>query len=557
MSQSYFFDSDKTFDEKAGIFVHHHGAGTHPTVNINNYKEYISTELDLVQQIGYKHVAVPFTHVISEDSEFVLTLQYLVGEALNRDLTVMVIAQGTQTKLTEEEIEVNATAYLNNFVKFIKKNTGRGIIYEGINEPNSNNWYGQNNMEGYRKAIEWDNKLKAEIRKYDPTATFVGAVLSPIYGIPFIKSGIINPTEYAMHPYIDGIGDKGGNTPEKKLLNPTYSMSYDGSKFAATEFGIAVEGSGTDPESNWQGLVTPEEGAALTVRQMIIHDALGIPMQYNFILGYLYVFHQYQFFDLDKNMLPVGVEVKKALSELSGYKFNKWIVTEYGTHKSYVAQYVNGSDKKYAFWNSDSSDGKLVIGSWTISATSKVQYTDEPLDEEIDTFILQTPIGISTIDTSKYANNQYFTLEIPNVEGYKHNSTLAFKTDSGITKLKDDVYYQISGSKDLLVSNGGFIPYAGTVPCNQLEQGFTIEITAKDASSSLSLKIDDTELTYSGSVASGDVFLFTGFSYTQNKLSIVSKTNKAYFVLQPDKPNKITCNVPGTVRIIGLQNLYA
>jgi len=101
------------------------------------------------------------------------------------------------------------------------------------------------------------------------------------------------------------------------------------------------------------------------------------------------------------------------------------------------------------------------------------------------------------------------------------------------------------------------IPYSGSVPCNQLEQGFTIELTAKEAASSLSFKIDDTELTYSGAVASGDVFVFTGFSYTQNGLSIVSKTNKAYFILQPDKPNRITCNVPGTVRILGFQNLYA
>ena len=106
-------------------------------------------------------------------------------------------------------------------------------------------------------------------------------------------------------------------------------------------------------------------------------------------------------------------------------------------------------------------------------------------------------------------------------------------------------------------TNNLFIPYAGTVPCNQLEQGFAIEMTAKGAASSLSFKIDDTELTYSGAVASGDVFMFSGFSYTQNGLSIVSKTNKAYFVLQPDKPNRITCNVPGIVRIIGFQNLYA
>lgn len=110
-------------------------------------------------------------------------------------------------------------------------------------------------------------------------------------------------------------------------------------------------------------------------------------------------------------------------------------------------------------------------------------------------------------------------------------------------------YYKIDGTAS--------IPYSGTVPCNQLEQQFAIEITAMGASSSLSFKIDDTELTYSGTVASGDVFMFSGFSYTQNGLSIVSKTNKAYFILQPDKPNRITCNVPGTVRILGFQNLYA
>jgi len=121
-------------------------------------------------------------------------------------------------------------------------------------------------------------------------------------------------------------------------------------------------------------------------------------------------------------------------------------------------------------------------------------------------------------------------------------------SDSGYNEWYFNTYYN---------TNNLAIPYAGTVPCNQLEQGFSIEMTAKDASSSLSFKINDTELTYSGAVADGDVFMFSGFSYTQNGLSIVSKTNKAYFILQPDKPNRITCNVHGTVRIIGLQNLYA
>lgn len=133
------------------------------------------------------------------------------------------------------------------------------------------------------------------------------------------------------------------------------------------------------------------------------------------------------------------------------------------------------------------------------------------------------------------------------------NGTLLYKLTAEFKTMK--LPYGETPQADIdVVSN---VPYRGTVPCNQLEQGFSIRLTATGPASSLSLKIDDTEMTYSGPVASGDVFVFSGFSYTQNGISIVSKTNKAYFVLQPDKPNRITCNVLGTVRILGFQNLYA
>jgi len=133
------------------------------------------------------------------------------------------------------------------------------------------------------------------------------------------------------------------------------------------------------------------------------------------------------------------------------------------------------------------------------------------------------------------------------------NGTLLYKLTAEFKTMK--LPYGETPPNDIDVVNN--VPYRGTVPCNQLEQGFTVQLTATGSSSSLSFKIDDTELTYSGAVASGDVLMFSGFSYTQNGLSIVSKTNKAYFVLQPDKPNKIICNVPGKARIIGFQNLYA
>ena len=157
---------------------------------------------------------------------------------------------------------------------------------------------------------------------------------------------------------------------------------------------------------------------------------------------------------------------------------------------------------------------------------------------------------------SDYPSHKRFLVytEAPEMELVGNvNGTLLYKLTAELKTIK--LPYGETPPNDIDVV--GNVPYRGTVPCNQLEQGFTVQLTATGSASSLSFKIDGTELTSSNAVAAGDVFLLNGFSYTQNGLSIVSKTNKAYFILQPDKPNRITCNVPGTVRIIGLQNLYA
>lgn len=101
------------------------------------------------------------------------------------------------------------------------------------------------------------------------------------------------------------------------------------------------------------------------------------------------------------------------------------------------------------------------------------------------------------------------------------------------------------------------IPYAGTVPCNQLEQGFTIEFTAKEAGSRLVVDVNGTELTYNGQVYSGDVVKLSGYEYTKNDISIVKYTNKAYFKLIPGITNTISSNLHGSIRILDYQDLYA
>lgn len=121
-------------------------------------------------------------------------------------------------------------------------------------------------------------------------------------------------------------------------------------------------------------------------------------------------------------------------------------------------------------------------------------------------------------------------------------------SDPSYNKWYLDTYYKI----DNLV-----IPYAGTVPCNQLEQGFAIEFTAKEGGSRLVIDVNGTELTYNGQLYSGDVIKLSGYEYTKNDISIVKLTNKAYFKLIPGITNTVSSNLHGSIRILGYQDLYA
>lgn len=474
MSQAYFFNSDKSFDQKAGIFVHHHGSSVNPTVNMTNYQQYINNELDLVEAMGYQNIETPFTHVTNYDSEFVTVIQYLVDQALARGITVMLIAQGTQDNtMSIAEIKSDSQDYLQVMTNFVIRNAGKGLVYEGINEPDSGDWYGLNTVVGYQQAIIWDNQLKAVIDEYDSSATFVEAVLYPAYGIPMIKQGLINPASYAMHSYIKNIGNKGSNVPETQLLNATYPTSYQGNKFALTEFGIASEYEDKDIEDDWQGIVSADEAAALTVRQMIIQDALGAPMQYNFILGYLYVFKKYQFFDLNANITPTGTAVENALKELQGYYFHEWLWADVGSHHSYIAKYINKDGlTKYAYWNADGSSADIIVGTNTLHATSAVQYTIVNLAASVNTLVIQTPTGLKTIDVKQLPVGKPVLLQLPAVVGYQHNEVTATLDGTGKLTLHADIVYRRSDEHGLQVD------------ANKLANGFdTLMLKSPDGTS--------------------------------------------------------------------------
>lgn len=129
-----------------------------------------------------------------------------------------------------------------------------------------------------------------------------------------------------------------------------------------------------------------------------------------------------------------------------------------------------------------------------------------------------------------------------------------YKISATFTTMK--LPYGESAPRDLDVYNG-IIPYAGTVICNQLEQGFTVEFTAKEAGSNLKISLNGIDFIAPGNVSSEDVFKLSGYEYLRNGISIVKATNKAYFKLLPVIANKISSSIAGEIRILNFQNLYA
>lgn len=102
------------------------------------------------------------------------------------------------------------------------------------------------------------------------------------------------------------------------------------------------------------------------------------------------------------------------------------------------------------------------------------------------------------------------------------------------------------------------IPYAGTVMASQLEVPFYILLIAKQTASAISLKIGSKTWTYSGTVASGDVFKIGGVYNLKNTLSINDNTNLEYFVLEPSTSGTVavTCSISATLEIHDYKELY-
>lgn len=229
------------------------------------------------------------------------------------------------------------------------------------------------------------------------------------------------------------------------------------------------------------------------------------------------------------------------------------------------SQSSNGTTKSITATPGESYTYSLIIKSTTFNCYPEIQFFDS--DKKIiytSTSVHGTDIGVRKT-TGVAPKNAAFLVTRMLLGGPQDSQTVVFNSeklelgdkvtpwspapeDPGYNEWYLDTYYN---TKNLV------IPYAGTVPCNQLEQRFAIEFTAKEAGSRLVIDVNGTKLTYNGQIYSGDVIKLSGYEYTKNDISIVKSTNKSYFKLIPGIANTVSSNLYGSIRILDYQDLYA
>jgi len=264
--------------------------------------------------------------------------------------------------------------------------------------------------------------------------------------------------------------------------------------------------------------------------------------------------------DVKPNVPYVGTNLLTGTSSgLKTQQSNGWNVGPQATNGNFKIKVVKGKTYTYRAWldNTTGTDDAFVnirLLPTTEGATdySAGEGTYINKGETGYSTLLYIPLEDGYIRLSPFAYNSPGTV----LAGWKEEKLEIGKPtpwspapeDPDYNKWYLDTYYKT----DNLV-----IPYAGTVPCNQLEQGFAVEFTAQEAGSRLVIDVNGTELTYNGQVYSGDVINLSGYEYTKNDISIVKYTNKAYFKLIPGITNTISSNLHGSIRILGYQDLYA
>lgn len=284
---------------------------------------------------------------------------------------------------------------------------GKGIIWEGWNEPNgsfwSPTWNDPNVIQAWTDFDKWEYQ---QVKAIDPNSLFctLAMFLYPGYTMTVLNDyakyqslvdyagqlGLFDSADMAsLHPYI--YRDLNNGSPEILLSQASYNnfpVSMQSKALITTEFSYAIPVSGYSG-STFNGQWDTRSAAALHLREILILDYLG----YSIICSYSDLGGNHSILNDDCTPNMIGQGVEWLINELNGYAFDSKI--EIVNHNGYIddlylMKYTkDGANDKLVYW-APSRIGELY-GLVYQGNFYKLKFSDYPqiLETGSSTFVAQ------------------------------------------------------------------------------------------------------------------------------------------------------------------------
>lgn len=382
--------TNKPLTDKVGGFVWLYGYKKGSTRN----RDYIKSQVIAAHSthLHYVVISILFNNKYVNKGKFDFEEFDFAMKAIKENGLVPIVVFSSNDSVDANEYAKNKRAVLNKYERLIRsviiKYRDHGVIWQMWNEPNGLFWFNQSNSgtnaAQVRTWVDFNAKIFAYVRRYDPNSVFLAGAIAGNYSDSkqAMRLAIQNHiTKYgdalANHPYLSSSYPDNG-APENLLkLNSRkflLSLTADNSKKAVRSIPLVTTEMGYSMSKSHFGSWSEEDQANYLARSIFVLDMMHQPI----ISLYALVDEKNGSgeWGLYKGMSPHYVSKQSArlisqlLSNLDGYSFDERLHSD---ARDFVLKYKkNGQRDRIVCWTMD-DEHVLKVSGQTVLVTKTPQ----------------------------------------------------------------------------------------------------------------------------------------------------------------------------------------
>lgn len=386
--------ANKPLTDKVGGFVWLYGYKKGSTRN----RDYIKSQVIAAHSthLHYVVISILFNNKYVNKGKFDFEEFDFAMKAIKENGLVPIVVFSSNDSVDANEYAKNKRAVLNKYERLIRsviiKYRDHGVIWQMWNEPNGLFWFNQSNSgtnaAQVRTWVDFNAKIFAYVRRYDPNSVFLAGAIAGNYSDSkqAMRLAIQNHiTKYgdalANHPYLSSSYPDNG-APENLLkLNSRkflLSLTADNSKKAVRSIPLVTTEMGYSMSKSHFGSWSEEDQSNYLARSIFVLDMMHQPI----ISLYALVDEKNGSgeWGLYKGMSPHYVSKQSArlisqlLSNLDGYSFDERLHSD---TRDFVLKYKkNGQRDRIVCWTMD-DDHVLKVSGQTVLVTKTPQIVYE------------------------------------------------------------------------------------------------------------------------------------------------------------------------------------